>query len=113
MTTSLPGIRRGAVLAAAVCVLGLAPVPAMAATPGAGTTISPNLSCGATPTRVGCLVAPAGGTPPYTQSWDGGAPTSSTTFSAPCGGVFVVTVTVTDSAGNTGSQRQAGLCGPL
>lgn len=113
MTTSARGIRRGVVLATAVCAVGLAPVPAMAAVPGSGTTISPNLSCGATPTRFGCLVAPTGGVPPYTQSWNGGAPTSSTTYSGTCAGVFIVTVTVTDSAGNTGSQRQAGLCGPL
>jgi hypothetical protein len=113
MTTAAQGVRRGVVLAAAVCALGSATVPAMATTPNSGTTISPHLSCGATPSRFSCLVAPTGGIPPYTQSWNGGAPTSGTTFSGPCSSVFIVTVTVTDSAGDTGTQRQAGLCGPL
>jgi hypothetical protein len=110
------GVRRraaGFVLATTVCALGLASAPAMAVTPHSGTTISPNLGCGAGQTRFVCLVAPTGGTPPYTQSWNGGPPTSSTTFNGPCGSLFIVTVTVTDSAGNTGMQRQAGLCGPL
>jgi hypothetical protein len=113
MTTPARWIRHGVVVAAAACALGLTPVPASAATPNSGTTISPNLSCGATPSRFFCLVKPTGGTPPYTQSWNGGAPTTSTTFGGTCASVFIVTVTVTDSVGNTGTQRQAGLCGPL
>lgn len=102
-------IRALFVAALAVLGLGIAPLPAHAAT----LTIT-SLSCEPTVSAIRCEVTVSGGTPAYTYSWNptgrlsnGGA---ANTLYCPPGYTFIVTVGVVDSRRASASKTISAYC---